>query len=326
MAYETNSFSSISDVMTKLSTFAVANGWTEDHVEANQLFLTKSTVSVSFCWATSSPTVVGIFQQLAFLNASTDPGSHTDDSGNGSFSTTDTTVDNERHVIIPDTGGTYWFFEQDTYLHIVIERGAGTQSFSHFGFGILNKEGTWTGGEYCYGMLRTGTTGTSALASSANYSFGLDALAAGTTPDSHCATMHMEGMPNQAGSGKWGLVWGGGTATLTDTAAVARANVSGGFRGGPIARAYGRFGGSPIDGLIPMYPIGTWYDDPSNARWYYLGSQPDVRGVSIESFTGGQEVVIGSDTWVMFPVRYKTATGASGGTRNLGIAYKKDVT
>ena len=326
MAYQTNSYSSISNLMTSLSTFAVANGWTEDHVEANQLFLTKSTSSVAFCWATSSPTVVGIFQHKTFISAAEDPGSHTDDDGQGSFSTTDSTIDNGRHVPVEDTGGTYWFFEQDTYIHIVVEQGTGTQKFAHFGFGILNKEGTWTGGEYAYGWYKTGTAATSDGAITTSNTFLLDGLATGTTVDDQCATMRMESMPNQVASGKWGLVWGGGTVTKTDTAGIARANVCGGFRGGPIARNFGRFSGSAIDGLIPMYPIGTWYDDPSNDRWYYLGNQPDVRGVSMASFSGGQEVEVGSDTWVMFPTRYKSSVQAGGCTRNSGIAYKKDVT
>ncbi len=324
MSYENAQFSSISDLFSKLNTFAVANGWTADYSASDRLFLTRSTCSVAFRWSTVSPTVAAVYQHTAFINSATDPGNHTNDSGQGAISGTNATLVAGRSVDLPNAGGQYWFFESDTYIHVAIEYSAST--FVHFGFGILTKVGTWTGGEYSYGWRNTnaGSANTALDVLTSTLLDGLSGLTSAATVRPFVATMHMESMPNQAAGGKWALVWAGGQAnTTTDRGGTARANVQGGFRAGPQARTFGRFSGSPQTGLIPMYPITCYYDDPSNARWYYLGYMPDVRGINMKNFSGGDETVVGSDTWVVFPSRYKTAFSGTGSTRNQGIAYRK---
>lgn len=319
--YENAQFSTIADLFTKLNTFASANGWTVNHSATDRLFLTKGSCSVAFRWSSSSPTCVGIYQHTAFVSSGTDPGNHTNDSGQGAVSGTDATLLTGRRALIPNTGGQYWFFEDDTYLHIVVENSP--QVYTHFGFGILLKAGTWTGGAYSYGSRDVGT-------GSANIdvlsSFSLDGFSSTSPVVPFLASVNVGGLPNQAGSGKWGLCWAGGAVPTNDRGGNARANLQGGFRGGPQARALGRFSGSPQNGLIPFYPVTVYYDDPSNARWYYLGRMPDVRGVNVKSFVGGDEVLIGSDTWVIFPVRFKSSVSTNGTTRNQGIAYKKVTT
>ena len=158
MAYENSQATDIQDLFDKLSTFAVANGWTEDHAASGRLFLSKSTVYVAFRWDTASPANVGIYHALGFINSSTDPGNHTDDSGNGEITGTNANLDDSRFVDLVDSTMQYWFFEDDTYIHVAVETAAGV-SFRHFGFGIGSKFGTFTGGEYCYGQ-RHGTSGT----------------------------------------------------------------------------------------------------------------------------------------------------------------------
>jgi len=326
--YENAQFTTIADLFSKLNTFAVAAGWTVDHSASDRLFLTRSTVHVAFRWSTTSPTCAGVYQHTAFINSGTDPGNHTNDSGQGSISGVDGTLLTGRHVLIPNTGGQYWFFESDTYIHVVVE--TATQQFTHFGFGLMIKEGTWTGGEYSYGNRNDPAGGTTNLPTRPLSSFllcGAAGLTSPTTVRPFCSTIHMESMPNQTASGKWALAWAGGNAnTGTDRGGTGRANVQGGFRGGPQAYAFGRFSGGPQNGLQPMTPITCYYDDPSNARWYYIGYMPDVRQTNVKFWSGGDETVVGSDTWVMFPARYKTVVSSSAGTRNLGVAYKKITT
>lgn len=315
--------------MNKLSTFAQANGWTEDEASSGRVALTRSSVSVAFRWDTSSPTCIGIYQHTTWVTT-TDPGSHTGDSGQGAVSGTDATILGGRHCLIPNAGGTYWFFEADTYLHIVIEYA--DQSYNQFGFGTMIKLGTWTGGAYAYGNYNAqGGDGTdNAVDDSSTYL--LDArhgakTGGGENEEDWAATLSMSGAPNQDGSGAWALVWGGSQSFVgNDRAAVQRANVQGGFRGGPTARSFARFGGTAQEGLNPMYPIDCWYDDPSNQRYYPIGYMPDVRGIRIEFFAGGDEIVVGSDTWVVFPTRYKDSVSTSGSTRNSGMAFKKVTT
>lgn len=329
MSYETAQFTSVQDVMNKLSTFAQANGWTQDEASSGRLALTRSTVSVAFRWATTTPTCIGIFNHTTWVTA-TDPGNHTGDSGQGVISGTNATILTGRHCLIPDSGGTYWFFESDTYLHVVIEYA--DQSYNHFGFGQMVKIGTWTGGDYAYGNRngQTGTVGTLAIDDRSTYVLDarLGAVSdGGTGEDQWAASVSISGAPNQDGSGAWALVWGGAQSAVgNDRGANQRANVQGGFRGGPTGRQYARFGGTPQEGLNPMYPIDCWYDDPSNERYYPLGYMADVRGIRVEFFSGGDEIVVGSDTWVVFPTRYKNSVSTTASTQNSGLAYKKVTT
>lgn len=325
MANQTAQATNIADLFSQLSTFAVANGWTQDHSASDRLFLTKSTCSVAFRWATSSPTCAAIYQHTAFINSSTNPGNHTNDSGQGNISSSNATLLTGRHVLLPNSSMTYWFFEDNDYIHVVVE--TASQQFVHFGFGILEKIGTWTGGAYSYGNRNDPAGGTSSLALRPLSSFLLDGLAGTSTPTTvrpFCSTIHMEGMPGAGGSSRWALAWAGGNANVgTDRAGNARLNVQGGFRGGPVARAFGRMGNSIGSGLIPMYPINCYYDNPAADRWYPIGYMKDVRGMNIRYYNGGDEITVGSDTWVVFPARYKTIVSSTAGTRNLGIAYRK---
>jgi hypothetical protein len=326
MAYETGTATNIGDLFARLNTFASANGWTIDHSASDRLFLTRSTVSVAFRWSTTSPTCAAIYQHTAFVNSATDPGNHTNDSGQGNISGTNATLLTGRHVPFVDSSMRYWFFESDFYIHAVAEA-VGTLSFTHFGFGLLDKRGTWTGGEYSYGWRidPAGGTGDSAVrAVSTHLLDGLAGITSDTVVRPFVGTVHCEGLPNQTASGKWGLTWAGLIAnTGTDRAAIARESLQGGFRGGPIARPFGRHGSTIGSGVVPLYPIGVWYDDRTLARWHELGYMLDVRGANMRNYAPADEVTVGSDVWVLFPSRYKTSVSNTGSTRNQGIAYRK---
>lgn len=327
MAYETGVATSIADLFDKLSTFATANVWTEDHSDVDRLFLTKSTCSVAFRWSTTSPTLAAIYQHTAFISGATDPGNHTNDSGNGIISGVNATLATGRHVPLLNSNMRYWFFEDDTYVYVTAEvGGVGSLNFRHFGFGILEKVGTWTGGAFAFGQRDDAAPGAGDAAIQEDTCAFLDGLAGTSTPTTmraHAATIHIESLPNQTASGKWGITWAGGLAnTGTDRGSTARENLQGGFRAGPIAKEFGRFGGVAASGLVPGYPIGAWYDDRALARWYLLGYMPNIRGFNVKNYAGGEEIVIGSDTWVAFPTRYKSTVSATGTSRNQGVLFK----
>lgn len=328
MAYETGSATGLSDLLSKLNTFASANGWTIDEFDTvgGDWAISKNGIFISGRWDTTSASILALYQALAFSGTGTLPGAHTDDSGNGfntSTSHTNANLDNERHVNFETTGPypSYHFFENDSgpaYIHVVVE--VITDRFVHFGFGEINKIGTWTGGEYCYGQQHQTTTGTTT-----NSSWLLDGgfADATSTNEQMAATLHMEGLPGMTGAQKWGQVWGTPTGIPNDTGGNAKMFVQGGYRGGPIAHSFGIFAGSNTSGLVPMYPLGLFYNRASPNEGYFLGWQPDVRAVSIKNFAPKEEVVIGSDTWIMFPAGIRTLASVTGATRFLGIAYKK---
>lgn len=331
MAYESSTASNIADLMDKLQIFATANGWTKNEPAGSivdRLCLSKNGVFVNFRWATTSPTAVGVYHALGYTTSATNPGGHTSDSGNGFFSAgsvTNANILSSRYALVTNGSMTYWFFENDAspaYIHIVVT--TGTLQYSHFGFGELIKQGTWTGGEYAYGHIYTAASSGTQLAETS--SFLLDGGLGHTTPTSYrtfAATVHIESLPGQGASTKWGLSWGGDSAG-TDRATLTRYNIQGGFRAGPVASAFARFTSSPTTGLTAMYPINLFYDGAGTPRqWYPLGYMGDVRGIDVLNYAEAQEITVSADTWTVFPATYKPAQGALGNSRTMGVAYKK---
>ena len=333
MSYINESTSSMSDFITKLDAFLTGTpGWTQDQLDtgngkwAIHRTGTGMNIYVSFRWDTSSPNYLGVYQALGYTGGN-DPGNHPNDSGNGAVSGTDSVIDNQRSVQITSAPIQYWAFEDDYYCHVVVETTFG--KYAHFGFGMLDKQGDWTGGEYAYGHKYYSYTASVAVIG-AN-SFLLDGLTKDNDPagqvdrELFCGTVHAEGLPNEGGSSKWAVAMGAqGSSDLgTDRAANARIHVTGGFRGGPIARPFGRFAGDDLKGLVPMYPLGLFYWDRSTDDAYFIGYVKDVRGVHIKNFAPGDEVTVGSDTWVFFPSSSKYSGTLSGTTGYQGIAYKK---
>jgi hypothetical protein len=325
MAFSTGTAADMSALITALDTFIVANGWTQDQLSTGTgqaaWHRTASGVSLYFSvrWNTTTPNHLGIYQALGYTGGN-QPGQHPDDSGNGAVTSVDATLDDERHVNALGNGPfTYWFFEQDYYIHVVVESAADV--FKHFGCGTLSKTGDWTGGEYCYGQYKVGSGATSSADS-----LLLDGLFTdiSSADEARAATLHVEGLPNQVASGKWGNVWAATAGAQADTAGIAKVNIQGGFRGGPNAYQFGKYSAGSGSGGIPMYTIECYYRDVANFRVYYLGYMPDVRGVNIRNFAARQVVSIGGSDWYFFPSQQKTVGNTAQGTNNQGIAYRRD--
>jgi hypothetical protein len=337
MAYETGTLTDIPDLILKLSTFLVANGWTEDQRDntAKRFAFHKvptggALLYFSGRWGSDTANIFSLCQALGYTGGNA-PGNHPNDSGNGYNATSGQTranLDDERNVDLIGVGPypRYWFFEQDAspcYIHVVIEVAAGT--FVHFGCGELKKFNDWTGGEYLYGHQHP-SSNTNALLSDSSILLDGFASTSGVAP--FVATIHIEGLSNQAVGGKWGLVWASDTNLGTDTAAVARAMVQGGFRGGPIASELGNFLASLSTGFVPMYPIALFHVNgnialASGVKASYLGHMADVRGVHLRNFAAAQEVSIGGDTWIFFPSSIRVDGAVARGSGYQGIAYKK---
>jgi len=334
--FQTGAATNLNDVFAQLATFITAQGWIEDEDETNGFpSYHRGNVYVQFRYnPTSSGALgrhLGVYQSLGYTPGN-NPGSHPQDSGNGAFSSSatiaETTLDNERHVSnVGDGPFNYWFFEDEIYVHVVLEVRPG--EFRHFGFGEIQKFGSWTGGEYAYG--HTHEFDTAAELSTSAICAMLDGIynSATGTEELRAATMRLVGLPDQDPATVWANVWGGISGQGLDQAGNVRANVSGGFRGGFAARALGSYSpgatGQSSIGVLPMYPINCWYLDTANTRARYIGSMPDVRGMNIASFAPGDEVTVSADTWVVFPLSIKQI-GGDRSTGNLGIAYKKVTT
>lgn len=334
--FSTGTATSVSDMMTKLSTFAVANGWTQDYAASDRLFLHSRVVPdmarvyVAFRWASSIPVNVAIYHALGFTTSSTDPGNHTNDSGQGVISGVDATIPNGRHVPLVNGSMTYWFFEQhdsaanyNDRLNVVVK--VATNDYRHFGCGGLNKTGVgWTGGEFAYGWRwNDASSDVDDLAIRADSNMLLDGLG---TEFAYGASVHMENFPNQEGglSGKWGVcgnVFSAGPGN--DRVGIARTQLFGGFRGGGIAREF-PWQSNNQAGLVPLYPITVHANVNGAGDLYFLGTMPGVRGVDLAFFAPEDTITIGAETWMLFPSRARGVwDGSTKTTLYQGIAYRR---
>lgn len=339
MAYQTGTSSSATDLLSQLATFAAANGWTiDDAVGSNKFALHKNDIWISFrldTSLTSGSQVVGIHHALGHTPGGF-PGTHPGDSNSGyNFNTSvvGTTLDNERYVDLgrssDEIDNAYHFFEQDAspaYIHVVIARSDGQHR--HFGFGEIDKFGAWTGGEYCYGHS-TSTSGSSMFSDSDVIL--LDGVYDGSSTQQNeggYPTLHIESFADQPAASKWAEVGAArASATANDNAGNPRMKVQGGYRAGPIMNGLGNIGLNKASGFINLIPIALWAyfakPDPVADSVYFLGYQPDVRGIVLNGIAPGEELNVGSDTWVCFPSREKSTESGSTLSQYQGIAYRK---
>ena len=153
--YINEQVSSLSDFVSKLNTFlgTTVGTWTTFiNTGAGQFAARKSgsgfDIAFSAQWDTGTPSNLGIYQFLGAYNSGVAPYQQANDSGNGAQSTSNATLGGARRAPIGNTPIQYWAFEDDHYVHVVVEFSSG--NFTHLGAGQLFKYGDWTGGEYVY--------------------------------------------------------------------------------------------------------------------------------------------------------------------------------
>lgn len=336
MANQTGTATSQEDLITQLFTFATANGFTQSELDLtnNRGTLNRTTggaqLFVHFAWDGSDADNIAMAQSLAFSGPSVNIDAHTNDSGNG---TEAASLADERRVSGigngPFTG--YHFFADTTpspYCYVILQYASGL--YRHFGFGIIDKIGDWTGGEFVCGHVWN-DGGALDDPDSTRHTLMMDAVHTSQSGNDERApgTLHAEGLVDQPGSpGRWlnvGTGFGGGSGwNGTDGDAEDRGICVGGFRGGYWTNMFGRVNPSLLNGFIPLIPIPLVYENrtPAPDTHTLLGFMPNVRHVQMANFTPGQSVVVGSDTWVILPgVRKSDVGGGTEESKNMGIAY-----
>lgn len=339
MAYETNSAASQEDLISKLFTFAVAQGWTRDLLDTsnNKASMHINNCYVHFRWDGTDADCIALYQSLGYVPGN-DPWNHTDDSGQG---TTGTALNQQRRVHGIGTGPypAYHFFAQTDpdVIWVVLEYASGL--YRHFGFGSIIKAGSWTGGEFVAGHYWADENAVY-LDDPTHYyhSVQLDGWHRMDTFNTHVATqnhvgatLHVEGMEHQNATSKWAVVGGGMKASIayigTDRAGNPRYWAQGGVRNGPAVLQYGWLSPSVNDGFIPMIPIEIFYVDKEAVggdAMFYLGRAPGIAHVQHEGIQVAQEITIDADTWMVFPVtrkRYEQDNNEE--SWNMALMYKK---
>lgn len=315
MAYETDTASSIADLISKLFTFAVAAGWTQDELASNYGTIHRNNVYVSFRWDGTNHNLA-VYQSLGW-SSSLQPHQQPNDSGQG---VAGSTITSGRMVnfLVGGPYTAYHFFASDTapyYIHIVVE--VETGRYRHFGFGELVKIGSWVGGEYAYAHLWSQSSTNPYTPGAAGHNLLLDGHA--SSPVADAATIHAEGMPNQHVDGKWLVCTN--TSPGTDRAGVARKNARGCSRGGMMVQHLSWMRYSVPNALKIIIPVDVFYFETGQIR--PIGRMADLGIINLHAFVPGEEFTVGAETWIAFPWTRKRRILSGEESGNAGIAYRK---
>lgn len=327
MAYQTGTATGPGDLLSKLITFAVTNGWTQDLAPNGTIAaLHRSNVYVSFYYTAAA---IKIYPARGYTGASppTSPGDHPSSAINDTLTSIPSAI-----MVSEMTGpyGAYYFFESDTYLHVVVNTSNGI--LRHFGFGSMQKSGVYSGGEYFFGHYWSQVSGQINVYSNNNHRLPFDGLAnssasnKGFTCFAQTASSPPGTLPGETAGTKW-FTHSTVAQNDGDGAAMGRLQLAG-IRGG-LTQELLALGPSESNGFTPLCPIYVLRNatTPLPDEHYLLGTVPDVRCVNVGGTATAQEVVIGSDTWVFFPAGRKGEDGVVGQeyTKNFGYAYRKVV-
>lgn len=318
------------DIVTMFVNFATTNGWTQDELSAGttrRAVIHKGSCYMGLRWSAAGASGdIGLYQSTGYTGG-TNVGSHPGDSGSGQVTTG--AVTSERRLNGIGDGpftGMHLFADSSNsrYIHAVLEYSSGL--YRHFGCGLIDKIGTWTGGEYVCGTSWQPNTDISGNAINMHPWDSHIAPASAGAADTH-STMRISGMANQSGGQTWGIFGASSGSSSNDTAGNARIFLSGGGGSGdnPEMSVMGFLSASPSSGHIPLFKIPiAWKNQAVSPRQtMLLGYAPDVRMVQMENFTPGQEVVVGTDTWKIFPGIRKQFGGTGDRSQYMGFAYLK---
>ncbi len=333
MAFQTGTSTSIENLLTQLSTFLQANGWTETFfntitADIGSIGFSKNGIFVSMQYteATDGGTMALYQATAADPSPTTDPWTATGDSGNGRRDNVPAFMDAGRCVNIfagPHTA--FFFFENDSgpaYINVVVEVDAGR--YRHFGFGEIIKIGDWSGGEYCYGHFWDQGTSRIDVPSSSIHAFGMDASNFSTLLP---ATLRVSGYPGEPDPA---TEWANLAQILSpgnDTAGNPRWAGTGGWRH---SREFSGFSGFEISlatAYKPLFPIPVEIADlsPAPDLQRRLGFQADVRMCNIANIDPGQIISIAGEDWYFFPwVRKQFLEINTEESWNAGIAYRRE--
>ncbi|MCK5318165.1 MAG: hypothetical protein KAJ55_09630 [Anaerolineales bacterium] len=333
MAFQTGTSTSIENLLTQLSTFLQANGWTQTFfntitLDVGSIGFSKNGIFVSFQYTEATDGGAMAIYQATAADASptTEPWTATGDSGNGVRNNTLSQFDTQR--CCNQFGGphtAFFFFENDAspaYVHIVVEVDAGR--YRHFGFGEILKIGDWSGGEYCYGHFWSQPTSQIDNPAVSQHTFGMDASATGQTL---AATMRVDGYPGEPDPA---TVWANivnNTAITNDTAGNPRWIAVGGWRHSREYAAFSGFEFTLATAYKPLFPIPFELWDPSGTPdlGRRVGFQADVRMCNIANLEPGQIISIAGEDWYFFPwVRKQFLQNNTEESWNGGIAYRRE--
>lgn len=312
MAYQTGTSTGMQDILDKLRIFASANGWTVDIFDTTTsnsrwLHLTRTAGGCSLGMQfTYPPALSGGLQPVLRLI------------GDEGYSAVAWNAQANASGIVNTNFplgafSNYWFFGTVDYMHVVVSPSAGI--YMHFSFGVLNKAGAYNGGSYVTGGFWD-PAGNFPYVSEYQYNRGAF--------DCHSYTTGMEINFKDQGT-HWYTAQDYSGAGAPQTGPNGEQICFGGCR-------YGAYHEHFLDnpntstGLAILLPM-PFYAKVAAGRYLPLGNPKDVRGINMVNYSPQDEIVIGSDTWKVFPLAQKgpvnSGTIAPISSGVYGLAYKK---
>jgi len=303
MSYQTGTATNLDDLLAQLTTFAQANGWTENkqvpgsgNGSSSELYLSKG----GGFWSFRANLVGGNNLYHAVSQLIDHPflhmwGSTGFDGGQPVQSQPGTTkFEVETNWLLPNMTAYHFFTDPTkTYVHVVIETTA--KEFRHFGFGILDKIGVYDGGEYVVGLEHSQSQN------------DIDDPA-----DSQHGMLWVQ-FGNQAGEFQFvranvdGFDWKLTTGDTAETVFMPLRHAGQGDSLDNFLRAtINQRNAQPntFNSTVVLFPIPL-YVHRSTTRRSPIGKPFDVRFANIRNVAPSSSIFFGGDEWLIFPMVQK---------------------
>jgi len=302
MSYQTGTATDVDDLMAKLSTFAQANGWTEDKAVAgsgdgssSETYLSKGVTFVIFDAQldTSHPNVYHAVSQ-ALDEPSLDVYVATGHNGASAASAQPgTSTVKDTNWLLPNMTA-YHFFTDPTkeYLHIVVETTA--NEFRHIHVGLLDKIGAYDGGQYNQSTSPDQVFNTIDDPSNFQHSYPWTKLGNGAGKH-QLLRVNIDGVD-----------WKTTAALDTTSAFVAPLRMQG--QGEVLDNHFDmRTSGlirttqpNRFNSTVVLFPIPCFISRSATQR-APVGKPFDLRMCNIKNVSPGAEISFGGDDWLIFP-------------------------
>ena len=330
MAYQTGTATDSADLLDKLRAFLLANGWT---IEAwrfriaqpswRWLAVSKSGFFFNFAVdlsavSTRFPTNNHIRLKWATSYASgSDFQSQPGGSGNGAGG----------DVLCGDIVGpytAYHFFDgvgaSGPYAYAAVELGAG--EFRHFGVGVLDKVGTYSGGEFSFGTVWSAEGIAISDWTNQAHQIAFDSSSSAGSITQLATATSVRCVESQAGGEVVGYASApvgrnlrcGGWQFHEGTAASTS-------RGG-VGHEFYRAGPTLTVGLAPLIRVQCFAERGSGLH-SMIGEPPAFRHIRMDALNPGDEITLGTEVWKCFPYVRKGTTPLIRSSNNVGIAYRR---
>lgn len=325
MSYQTGTATSPEDLVTKLFTFLTGTpGWTQNYLDTvnDRASITSPSGNINHNLSWDSTDIftmmsTGLASPLGSVEIRLEPGAESP-----------TTSAQQKRINIgagPYTA--YHFFEDDGYCHMVVEWTSGL--FRHMGWGqLVMTSNAHTTGDYSFGTYWSQSTSDIDVPTDSTHACGF-AGGVRQSPFERSLSIYLPNWPD-GGTGKWFLETE--SALTVDPDGDPRWNLrTHGWQGGSLFNFMG-IGNSQLNGFKPLMPPAVYTDFLGSApdRLRLVGFPPDLRIINLDGVTVGEDLSVGGETWVPFPIVRKIyvpgTTFNEEQSFNFGYAYKKVTT